>query len=88
MLVLGLNSKDRKSTGDKENISNPKINRDCAPLTANRFSADCVQISPGLSIPYIPLGPTILGDSTLWSGYGCGCVGWGCGVRGDGGCGV
>ena len=56
MSVLGLNSKDRKSTGDKANISNPKVNRGCAPLTANRISADCVQISFGSSIPYIPLG--------------------------------
>ena len=56
MLVLGLNSKDRKSTKDKANISNPKVNRGCAPLTANRTSADCVQISLGPSIPYILLG--------------------------------
>ena len=56
MSVLGLNSKDRKSTRDKVNISDPKVNRGCAPLTANRISADCVQISLGPSIPYIPLG--------------------------------
>ena len=58
MLLLGLNSKYRKSTGDKASISNPKVNRFCAPLTANRTSADCVQISLGPSIPYmyIPLG--------------------------------
>ena len=56
MSVLGLNSKGRKSTRDKANISNPKVNRGCAPLTANRISADCVQISLGPSIPYIPLG--------------------------------
>ena len=56
MSVLGLNSKDRKSTRDKANISNPKVNRGCAPLTANRISTDCVQISFGPSIPYIPLG--------------------------------
>ena len=54
--VLGLNSNDRKSTKDKANISNPKVNRGCAPLTANHTSADCVQISLGPSIPYIPLG--------------------------------
>ena len=54
--VLGLNSKDRKSTMDKANLSNPKVNRGCAPLTANRTSADCVQVSLGPSIPYIPLG--------------------------------
>ena len=56
MSVLGLNSKDRKSTWDKANISNPNVNRGCAPLTTNRISADCVQISLGPSIPYIPLG--------------------------------
>ena len=60
MSVLGLNSKDRKSTREKANISYPKVNRGCAPLTANRISADCVQILLGHSIPYIPLG-----DSTL-----------------------
>ena len=54
--VPGLNSKDRKSTRDKANISNLKVNRGCAPLTANRTSADCVQISLGPSIPYILLG--------------------------------
>ena len=54
--VLGLNSKDRKSTRDKANISNLKVNRGCAPLTANSASANCVQISLGPSIPYIPLG--------------------------------
>ena len=32
--VPGLNSKDRKSTEDIANISNPKVNRGCAPLTA------------------------------------------------------
>ena len=53
---MGLNSKDRKFTGDKANISNPKVNRGCAPLTANSISADCVQILLGPSIPYIPLG--------------------------------
>ena len=54
--VLGLNSKDRKSTRDKANISNPKVNRGCVPLTANRISADCVQISLRPSKPYIPMG--------------------------------
>ena len=52
----GSTAKTRKSTRDKANISNPKVNRGCAPLTANRTSADCVQISLGPSIPYIPLG--------------------------------
>ena len=56
MSVLGLNSNDRKSTGEKANINNPKVNRCCAPLTANRISVDCVQISPGPSIPYTPPG--------------------------------
>ena len=42
-LVLGLNSKDSKSTRDKANISNSKVTRGCAPLAANRTSADCVQ---------------------------------------------
>ena len=55
MLELGLHSKDRKSIRDKANISNPKVNRGCSPLTANRTPADCVQISLGPSIQYIPL---------------------------------
>ena len=56
MSVLGFNGKDMKSTWDKANINNPKVSRGCAPLTANRTSADCVQISLGPSILYIPLG--------------------------------
>ena len=56
MSVLGLNSKDRKSTTEKANRSNPKVNRGCAALIANNISADCVQISLGPLIPYIPLG--------------------------------
>ena len=56
MSVLGLNSNDKKSTRDKAKISNPKVNRGCAPLPANRISADCAQISLGSSMPYIPLG--------------------------------
>ena len=56
MSVLRFNSNDRKSTRDKANIRNSKINIGCAPLTANRISADCVQISLEPSIPYIPLG--------------------------------
>ena len=45
-----------KTGRDKANISNPKVNRGRAPVTANRISADCGQISLGPSIPYIPLG--------------------------------
>ena len=41
MLVQGLLSKDRKSTRDKANINNPKVNRGCPPLTTNRTSTDC-----------------------------------------------
>ena len=57
--------KDRKSTRDKANIGNPKVNRDCPPLTGNRTSADCVENSLGPSVQYIPMGSTILGVSTL-----------------------
>ena len=56
MLVLGAHNKDRKSTKDKANIGNPKVNRGCPPLTANRISADCVENSLGPSVQYIPLG--------------------------------
>ena len=56
MLLLGLNSNDRNSTRDRANISNPKVNRGCAPFTANPISADCVQISLGPSMSYFPLG--------------------------------
>ena len=55
MLVLGLHSKDRKFTRDKAYISYPKVHRGCPPLTAKCISADCVQISLGPSIQYIPL---------------------------------
>ena len=55
MLVLGVQNNYRKSTDDKANISNPKVNRGCPPLTGNRTSADCVHISLGPSIQYILL---------------------------------
>ena len=55
MLVLGLHSKDRESTKDKASISSPKVNRGCPPLTVNRISADCVQISLEPQMKYIPL---------------------------------
>ena len=55
MLALGLHSKHRKSTKDTASKSNPKVNRGCPPLTSNRTSADCVQISLGPSIQYIQL---------------------------------
>ena len=55
MLVLRLHSKGRKSTRDKANISNPKVNTGNPPFAANRSSADCVQISLGPSTQYIPL---------------------------------
>ena len=54
MSVLGLHSKDKESTRDKANIGNPKVYSGCAPLTNNPTSADCIQISLGHSIPYIP----------------------------------
>ena len=54
-MVLGLHSKDRKSTRDKAYIGNPKVNKGCPPLTANRTSADRVQISLGPSMQYIQL---------------------------------
>ena len=54
MLVLGLHSKDRKSAKNEANMNN-QVYTGCPPLTANRTSADCVQISLGPSIQYIPL---------------------------------
>ena len=56
MLVLGPHSKDLKSTRDKADIGNPKVNRGCPPLTANHTSADCLENSLGPSVQYIPLG--------------------------------
>ena len=55
MMVLGLHSKDRKSTRDKAYIGNPKVNKGCPPLTANRTSAHRVQISLGPSMQCIQL---------------------------------
>ena len=51
----GAPQQNRKSTRDKANISNPKVNDGCAPLSAYRSSADCVQISIGPSISCVPL---------------------------------
>ena len=65
MLVLGLHSKDRKSTKDKANIRYPKVNRGCPPLTANHTSAGCVQISLGPQCNIFNWGSTVLGVSTL-----------------------
>ena len=56
MLVLGAHNKDRKSTRDQANICNPKVNRGCPPLTANRTSADFEDNSLGPSVQYIPQG--------------------------------
>ena len=56
MLVLGSHSIGRKSTRDKANTGNPKVNRCCPPLTANRTSADCEENSLVSSVQYIPLG--------------------------------
>ena len=55
MLVLGLHSKDRKSTREKATISNHKVNRGCSRFTANRTPTDSVQISLGPSVQYISL---------------------------------
>ena len=54
--VLGRHSKDKKSTQDKSNMGNPKLNSGCPPLTANRTSAGCDENSLWPSIQYIPLG--------------------------------
>ena len=51
-MVLGLHSRDRKSSRDKANISNPKVNRGCPPLTANRTSADCANFTWTLNAIY------------------------------------
>ena len=56
MLLLGPHRKDMKHSRDKANMDNPKVNRGCPPLTANRTSTDCDQNSPEPSIQYIPLG--------------------------------
>ena len=65
--MLGLNSKDRKSIRDKANISNPKVNRVCAPLTA--ISEDCVEITLVPSIPYISLGVYHTGEFDTMFGW-------------------
>ena len=70
MIVLGPHAKDRKYSSDKSNIGYPKVNKDCPPLTANRTSVDCVQISPGPSVQHIPLWVCHTGGfnamDTLW----------------------
>ena len=65
MLVMGPHSKEGKSTKDKANISYPKVNRGCPPLTANRISADCVQISLGPQYNIFHWGSTVLGFSWI-----------------------
>ena len=56
MLVLGTHNKDRKCTKDKANVGDPKVNRGCLQLTANRTSADCVENSLETPVQNIPLG--------------------------------
>ena len=66
MSVLGLNSKDRNSTRDKANISNPKVNRGSAysqPTTSQQTVCK-FHLDPQYHIFH--WGSTILGDSTLW----------------------
>ena len=36
----------------KRNISNPKVNRRCPPLTANRISANCTNVTWTLNAMY------------------------------------
>ena len=76
MLVLGLHSKDRKYTRDKASISYHKVNRGCPSLTENRTATDCVQISLGPSIQYIPLRVYHTGDSTLCNTSSCSGSSW------------
>ena len=67
-MALELHSKDRKSAKDKANKSSPKVYKGCPPLTSNRISADCVQISFGPSIQYIPLGVYHTGGiNAMWT---------------------
>ena len=56
MSVLGAHNKDRRSTRDKANIGNSKVNKGCPPLTANCTSADNVENWLGPSVEYIRLG--------------------------------
>ena len=65
MSVLELNSKDRKSTSDKANISNPKV-KEVVPHsqpTAPQQSVCKFHLGPQCHIFH--WGSTILGDSTL-----------------------
>ena len=58
MLVLWSHGNDRKSTRDKAKIGDPKVNRGCTPLTANRTSTDFVENSLATnrsSVQYSPL---------------------------------
>ena len=56
MLVLGPRGNDGEYPRNKANIGNPKVNRDCPSLAANCTLADCMEITLGPSIQYIPLG--------------------------------
>ena len=56
ILVLRPHGKYKKSSRDKANICNPKINRGWPPLTTNCTSADCMEITPEPSVLHIPLG--------------------------------
>ena len=66
MLVLGLDSINRKSVKDKANIGNPKVNRGCphSLLTALQQTVMKIHLDPQYNIFH--WGSTILGVSTLW----------------------
>ena len=64
MSILGLHSKDRKSTQEKANISNPIVSRCCPQYTTSRTSAD---LDPQYNIYH--WGSTVLGVSTLCVGH-------------------
>ena len=58
------------------NIGDPKVIRTCQPYTANRTSADCVEITPVPSVQHIPPGVYHIGVSTLCPGSSRACISW------------
>ena len=62
MLELGLHSKDRKSTRDKANISNPNVNRGCRPTHSQlHLSRLCANFTWTLNTIYSTEGLPYLG---------------------------
>ena len=67
ILALGLHSEDRKSTRDKSNIGDPKVNRGRPPLTSTAPQQTEMKIHLDTQYNILHWGSTMLEVATLWA---------------------